>query len=294
MEEQKPFSVMHSFHLAGIVPVAKQPFDFGFPWDDCLMPIAQNYLAVERAVAECAYLGCETIWIVCHKDMQPLIKHRLGEKTVDPIPLNSKTRFLKRVIKPIQIYYVPIHPNDRDKRDCLSWSVLYGALSAFLVCAKISKWMTPDKYLVSFPWGVYSSWNMREHRKAISSDQNFCASYGGKTIKDGLMLPFTFGSGDWKRARDNFKELAKEHYFKRKERGKIKYDFSLDKIFKSYIIDNTCELEKFSQIDSWNDYQEYNQSELSHEMKRPKFLRVARWNQITHYDEERENEDKDS
>ena len=277
---------MHSYHLAGIIPVAKQPYDFKLPWDDCLMPIAHNYLAVERAVAECAYVGCETIWIVCHKDMQPLIKKRIGEKTTDPLRLNSRTKYLSRVKRAIQIYYVPIHPNDRDKRDCLSWSVLYGALSAFLVSAKLSKWVTPDKYFVSFPWGIYSSWNMREHRKAISSDRNFCTSYNGKTIKDGLMLPFTFGSDDWKKARDNFKELAKEQYFKRKERGKIKYDFSLDKIFKSYIIDNTCELEKFSQIDSWEAYQNYMRTELSLEMKRPGFLRPAKWNEITHYKEE--------
>ena len=272
--------------MAGIIPIAKPKYDFGFPWDDCLIPIAQNYSAVERAVAECAYVGCETIWIVCHKDMQPLIKKRLGEKTVDPIRLNTMARYPSRVQMPIQIYYVPIHPNDRDKRDCLSWSVLYGALSAFLVSAKISKWVTPDKYFVSFPWGVYSSKNLREHRKAISSDHNFCTSFEGKTVKDGLMLPFSFGSDDWKLARNNFKELAKEHYFNRKERGKIKYDFSLDKIFKSYIIDNTCEIENFSQIDSWRSYQEYMKSDLSNKMKRPGFLRVAKWNGINFEEEE--------
>ena len=187
---------------------------------------------------------------------------------------------------PIQIYYVPIHPNDRDKRDCLSWSVLYGALSAFLVSAKLSKWVTPDKYFVSFPWGVYSSKNLREHRKAISSDRNFCTSFEGKTVKDGLMLPFSFGSDDWKLARDSFKELAKDCYFNRKERGKIKYDFSLDKIFKSYIIDNTCEIENFSQIDSWEAYRDYMNSDLSEKMKRPGFLRASKWNGINFEEEE--------
>ena len=92
MNEQKPFSSEHSFHLAGIIPIAKPPYDFGSPWDDCLTPIAKNYLAVERAVAECAYVGCETIWIICHKDMQPIIKRRLGEKTTDPLRLNTLSR----------------------------------------------------------------------------------------------------------------------------------------------------------------------------------------------------------
>ena len=51
----------YSFHLAGIVPVAGQDLGFGFPWHDSLMPIAQDYLAVEHAVLSCAYAGCETI-----------------------------------------------------------------------------------------------------------------------------------------------------------------------------------------------------------------------------------------
>ena len=79
---------MSGFHLAGIVPIAGQSLDFDMPWHDSLMPIAQNYLAVERAVVECAYAGCETIWVVCHDDMQPLIRHRLGDYAQDPVWVN--------------------------------------------------------------------------------------------------------------------------------------------------------------------------------------------------------------
>jgi len=35
------------FHLAGIVPVAGQPLEFNFPWHDCCMPIAPDFLAIE-------------------------------------------------------------------------------------------------------------------------------------------------------------------------------------------------------------------------------------------------------
>ena len=76
---------MSSFHLAGIVPVAGQPLDFKMDWHDSLMPIAPDYLAVERAVFECAWAGCETIWIVANDDMTPLIRHRLGEWVQDPV-----------------------------------------------------------------------------------------------------------------------------------------------------------------------------------------------------------------
>jgi hypothetical protein len=43
-------------HVAGIIPVAGLKSDFDLPWHPSLMPIAPNYLAVERAVAECAYV----------------------------------------------------------------------------------------------------------------------------------------------------------------------------------------------------------------------------------------------
>ena len=87
---------INSFHLAGIVPVASQPLDFNFPWHDSLMPIGKDYLAVERAVLECAWAGCETIWVVCHREMQPIIKDRLGEWIFDPNWLLQKEEFLEK------------------------------------------------------------------------------------------------------------------------------------------------------------------------------------------------------
>ena len=72
-------------HLAGIIPVAGQPLDFNFPWHDCLQPIGKNYLAIERSALECAFAGCDTIWIACNDDMQPLIKSRIGDYVQDPV-----------------------------------------------------------------------------------------------------------------------------------------------------------------------------------------------------------------
>ena len=82
------------FHLAGVVPVSGVESDFGFPWHPSLNPVGKNYLAIERAVVECAWAGCETIWVVCDDDTQPLIKHRLGDYVVDPISL-KQSRFKK-------------------------------------------------------------------------------------------------------------------------------------------------------------------------------------------------------
>ena len=36
------------------------------------MPIAPNYTLLENAVYECAWAGCETIWIICNDDVAPL------------------------------------------------------------------------------------------------------------------------------------------------------------------------------------------------------------------------------
>ena len=70
---------MKNFHLAGIIPVHKNDFSFGFEWPDSLMPIASRLTAIERSVMECAWAGCETIWIVCNDDISPVIRHRIGE-----------------------------------------------------------------------------------------------------------------------------------------------------------------------------------------------------------------------
>ena len=69
---EQPTNIQNAFHLAGIIPVAGQPLDFNLPWHDSCVAIAPGYLAVERAVVECAYAGCEIqfgleeIWILDH------------------------------------------------------------------------------------------------------------------------------------------------------------------------------------------------------------------------------------
>jgi len=200
----------NSFHLAGVIPVAGQPLDFNFPWHDSLQPIGQDYLAIERAVVECAYVGCETIWVVCHNDMQPLIRHRLGDYIQDPVYLYRQMSpgTIDQNRKPIPIYYVPIHPKDRDKRDCLAWSVLYGAEAAYYTSHQVSKWVVPNRYYVSFPYGIYDPEVLRQHRKTISSDQGFYLSHDGLTVKDGEYLGFTFSPEEFKKYRRDLRKKA--------------------------------------------------------------------------------------
>ena len=281
MLEQKSINEK-SFHLAGIIPVAGQPLDFEFPWHDCMMPIAPNYLAIERAVVECAYAGCETIWIVCNDDMQPLIRHRLG----DFIYADER--------KPITIYYVPVHPKDRDKRDCLSWSVLYGALTAYHVSKSISKWVMPDRYYTAFPYGVYNPSVLRGHRKIISSRQDFFLTHQGKTIRDGEYLGFTFDAEGFFRFRDTIRQEGTGHRvpgqvgiptesLPLQERWSARF-FSLDKVFKSVRLEeaNKVDLTWYQRIDSWETFCEYAGSNNSKKLLRPDkcILSYKEWNPI--------------
>jgi len=195
------------FNLAGVIPVAGQPLDFNFPWHDSLMPIGHNYLAVEKAVFDCAMAGCDTIWLVCPKDMQPLIRYRLGDYVLDPYKFYNGIQFTGYPkTKEIPIYYVPVSPKDVDRRDCLSWSIISGANQAYWVSRKLSRWTCPDKYFVAFPYGMYTPYYMGDHRSKIRSARAFRMEYNNESYRDGLYLPFTFDAEDFKKSRRKFRK----------------------------------------------------------------------------------------
>tara|TARA_R100000458_G_C8269107_1_gene243910 strand:+ start:146 stop:1036 length:891 start_codon:yes stop_codon:yes gene_type:complete len=288
---------VQSFHLAGIVPVAGQKLDFNFPWHDSLIPVAKDFLAVERSVYECSLAGCETIWIVCHKDMQPLIRYRIGEWIEDIAKVGRADKFPSESRRRIPIYYVPIHPKDRDKRDCLGWSVLYGALTAYSISKRMSKWVVPDRYYVSFPYGVYDMSNLRKNRKKISNRNNFYACYNGKTVQDGEYLSFTFSGEDFKRIRRKFRENSTNSFVKGtleklpiEERYNSRY-FSLDKIFKYVIIetdDLVVDVDWYYNIDNWDGYCSYLGSEESKYIFKPNYIKYHEWNPIGYEEEDNE------
>jgi hypothetical protein len=280
---------LSAFHLAGIIPVAGQPLDFNMPWHDSLMPLSKNYLAVERSVVECAYAGCETIWIVCNDDMQPLIKHRLGEYIQDPV-WTRRTRVIdqKSHQKPISIHYVPIHPRDRKKRDCLGWSVLYGAWTADRISSSLSKWLAPNKYFVSFPYGVYEPSLLRSERKLISSHKNTYISNNNKTVIDGEFLGFTFNREDYQLLLSEVREKSTGLYDSHGERLSIDERFSyktfqIEDIFCSLNKEdsNIIDIDGYYRIDSWSNYCEYIKHG-SDSISRPSemILKYKEWNGV--------------
>ena len=280
-----------SFHLAGIVPVAGQKLDFNMPWHDCLMPIARDFLAVERAVLECAYAGCETIWIVCNDDMQPLIRHRIGEYLNDPVWTHRHfERDKKGHQKRIPVQYVPIHPKDRNKRDCLSWSVLYGAHISNKVSGALSAWLKPDRFYVAFPFGVYDYWLPREFRKQISSNKSFFFEHQGKTVVDGEYLGFTFDMETCLILMSEVRKKSTGIFVDEERRQKLPLDerfsyrnFTLKQVFDSLPSDNSNvhSLEEYYNIDNWDNYCDYISSRGKEHRSIPKsVLKYKEWNEI--------------
>ena len=256
------------YHLAGIVPVAGQKLDFNMPWHDCLMPIAQDYLAIERSVLDCGYAGCETIFVICHTDMMPLIKARLGDYIEDPVyAYRSFETYSHEVRVRIPIYYVAIHPHDRDKRDSLAWSVLYGAKTANETVGKLSSWLVPNKFFVSFPYGVHDPEFLRAHRRTISSPKNFSLSWQGKTVIDEEYLPFTFNYEECLYFIDMVKESGTARYINQdwgdrkislpiEEQYSARF-FSLNDVFYDLVLERIEETPYYFNISSWDGYQNY-------------------------------------
>jgi len=299
-----------SFHLAGIIPIAGQPLDFQFPWHDCMTPIAPNFLAIERAVLECATAGCETIWIVCPSDMQPLLKYRLGEMVQDPVWISRKFDvFPSESRKQIPIYYVETHPRDVNRRDSLVWSILYGAKVAKKVCTGLSQWLAPNKYYVTFPYAVYPSQHLRKYRKEISNIGNFFVlTDKGNSVLDGYYVGFAFeasGLGKlikyfWDKQTGKYdpsqpiEERREGKYFTKLLPDELRYSgrfFKIEDIFNQ--LDNSekifkIEMEWYYDISTWDNLCNYLSSEHRKKMLRPKlsFFKSRTWNKIGKDDEE--------
>tara|TARA_Y100000114_G_C11730996_1_gene313564 strand:+ start:534 stop:1421 length:888 start_codon:yes stop_codon:yes gene_type:complete len=260
-------------HLAGIVPISGQKrVDYVFPWHDCLMPLSKDYYAIQRAVYECALVGCEVIWVVSDLEFQPLIKEIVGEWIMDPCSLDSPHRLRESFEhKRIPVHYLPIHPKDRDRRDCLSWSILYGANVANRIASKFSKLAITDKFWIAFPHGIYDPEKLRFLRKGSLNNtlkkksSNFYLTYKDKSIINGTQAGFSMNQKQVATLTRNFKDMeVGDRYYEgsvRKRRpasesftGRF---FSLDKVFNKLYDGEEVEvfeLPEYYQIDKFSEY----------------------------------------
>ena len=264
-------------HLSGIIPLAnhKSDLDVGFPHN--LLPVSNGFNAIQRSVFECAMAGCDTIWIVANDDMAPIVRNVVGDWVYDPVYFNrSFSTFPSEVRKEVPIYYVGIKPKDFDRRDSYGWSVLEGVHCAFMTSLKISKWMTPEKYFVSFPFGITDPHNIRQFRKKIRDRyDNFFYTFENNTVKDNLPLPFTLTGEDFKLCRRAINKKTTKAYLPPlpnhkfptqklplQERWSARH-FNFSEVFEN-VNDRgavTEEVEWFYDISTWEGYRSYLGSE---------------------------------
>lgn len=209
-------------HLAGIIPINSYPMEFNFPWPDCMQPIGTDFLAIDRAVLECAYAGCNSIWIICPQSQMPLLKRRLKESISNPTDwMFKKTHFTEALSKPIPIYYAPVLPKDHQKRDSLVWHSLYGCYLAYKIGSSISKFLQPNKYYITFPNTLYDHTAPLKYRTKINNMNRFFISFEGKTILDGLPLGCALAFQDIRELVRIFRSQATGLYTAEKKPGEI-------------------------------------------------------------------------
>lgn len=255
-------------HIAGIIPVAGEPLDFNMPWHDSLVPVNDNYHAIERAVHSAAMAGCNTIWIVLRRDTAPIIKKKLGEWVYDPTTAWVYPRpFWNK--REIPIYYVGIKPRDRKRRDSMAWSCLYGARVADWISRKISKWIAPKKFFVVSPYGLISENVIKQNRDILREDKNIRYEYNGKTFIDDEFLPFSFDYEDYTTCKLHFKEI----YSGRDTNLKFSDVFSPLNMNKFATLNPGW----YHRIDCWDNYKQFIASPHSNECVRPKYMRVHKW-----------------
>lgn len=254
-------------NLAGIIPLTGRQDSFDFPWPDYLQPIRQGMLAVERSIYECAYAGCDSIWVVCGDDIAPIVKKRLGDYVMSPRYFEEKD-FVKNKgyhEKWIPIFYTPMTQKDRDRRDSLGWSALHGALMAFQMSDKMSQWCLPTKYFVSFPCGLYHPHLVRDHRDAIRGPSSFFLSHQDETVRENRYLAFTFFPSDWPKFKHHVKDQCTggSRAIPAAERWSSRH-FTLDKIFDIDVIsiDRKVEVPEYYDLDTWDSLQAYYRSEM--------------------------------
>ena len=145
--------------------------------------------------------------------------------------------------------------------------------SAWYTSYRISKWVVPKKYFVSFPNNAYDYWSLREQRKKLSNTtKNFFFTSEGKTIKDNLPIPFTMRGEDFIQCRREVNKLTtRDHYplgpnetwrdlkkMPKEERWTAQH-FDLATIFDK-VSEEDCfrkELDWFYDLREWDGYRAY-------------------------------------
>ena len=234
-----------SKHVAGIIPVYGIKTNLNLFFPNAVLPIGNSFYSIQRSIVECSYAGCDTIWIVCSDADAPLIKSICGDFVLNMSDYeHSKySKFPKSNRRTIPLIYMPISYKHTNKKG-LGVSVVDGVNGCFHTSSKISKWMTPSKYYISSPYGVYDPKISKIRTHIMNSDSLFL-EYNGRTALDGEHIGFCLGV-------EQIKHIS--YLFKRMD---VKSHFSLDKILNNDIVlkdMSTVGINHYSNISEWEGY----------------------------------------
>jgi hypothetical protein len=128
-------------------------------------------------------------------------------------------------------------------------------------------WAAPSMFFCSFPYGIASEESMYEFRKHANKTISTLMTYKGKTVKDSLMLPFTFTRQDLKRCKSHLNDYAISIWDlnERNTDSSPALHFTIQDVFSAVDISRSTFVEStwFHQIDSWDNYKKFLLSEQS-------------------------------
>ena len=159
-------------------------------------------------------------------------------------------------------------------------TALFISSSAFKVSATVSKWIYPNKYWVSFPYGYFNPELLREHRQKISSPKNFLITHKGQSPDQGVHTSFSFGKDEFVKFRRQIRkgtgtftdEVDEDGIPRTKLPIEKRYSarwFNLESVFIDLNTENTLEVEEFYDLSSWEKYRNYLSSDLAEQTTRP-------------------------
>jgi hypothetical protein len=265
-------------HLSGIIPIANYEIELETDYPELLTLVDDKFNLIQKSVFECASAGCNTIWIVANDNMAPIIRKVVGEWIHDPVyyKRDLESKFYSQLRREIPIYYVGIKPKDMNRRDSYGWSILEGMHASYMTAYRISKWLIPEKYFVSFPFGVFDTDVIRQNRKLIKDKKkNLFFTHKNKNLLSNDYLPFTLTGDDFIKCRRNVNKkttreflppLQNEKYPTQRlplsQRWSARF-FSLYDIFEPLAAtDNrNLELDWYYDVSSWQGYVDYIKSE---------------------------------
>lgn len=176
--------------MAGIIPIAGHKSDIDLPWHHVLMPFDKNKTLIQHAVYNCAMAGCDSIWIVCNDDQQPLVRKIIGERVEDPVyKYRAHTKYASQHKRFIPVFYSALPIRDQQKRNHIVWVATFGCLLANKIFGAISKYTAPERFFICWPYAIIESDALRPLRKNMRKESFAFSSYG-KNIHTEDFLPF--------------------------------------------------------------------------------------------------------